>query len=74
MFDISDVLDKKMAAIACYKTQFPPAKSDAIKRFRAYAEQQGMAAGFEAGEVLASPAAIGTRDLMGFLFAVEGPR
>jgi hypothetical protein len=33
-----------------------------------------MAAGFTAGEVLASPAAIGTRDLMGFLFAVEEPR
>jgi LmbE family N-acetylglucosaminyl deacetylase len=74
VFDISDVLDKKMAAIDCYKTQFPAAKSQHIKRFRAYAEQQGMAAGFDAGEVLASPAAIGTRDLMGFLFAVEGPR
>ena len=74
VFDISDVLDKKMAAIDCYKTQFPSAKSQHIKRFRAYAEQQGMAAGFEAGEVLASPAAIGTRNLMGFLFAVEGPR
>ena len=74
VFDISDVLDKKMAAIDCYKTQFPAAKSQHLKRFRAYAEQQGMAAGFEAGEVLASPAAIGTRDLMGFLFAVEGPR
>jgi LmbE family N-acetylglucosaminyl deacetylase len=74
VFDISDVLERKMAAIACYKTQFPPAKSEAIKRFRAYAEQQGMAAGFGAGEVLASPGALGTRDLMGFLFAVEGPR
>jgi bacillithiol biosynthesis deacetylase BshB1 len=74
VFDISDVLEKKMAAIACYRTQFPPAKAHHLRRFRAYAEQQGMAAGFEAGEVLASPAAIGTRDLMGFLFAVEEPR
>ena len=74
VFDISDVLDKKMAAIACYKTQFPPGKAEHLKCFRAFAEQQGMAAGFEAGEVLASPAAIGTRDLMGFLFAVEEPR
>ena len=32
------------------------------------AEQQGMAAGFAAGEVLASPMAWGTRDLMGMIF------
>jgi LmbE family N-acetylglucosaminyl deacetylase len=74
VFDISDVLEKKLAAIACYKTQFPPEKAQFLERFRAYAEQQGMAAGFLAGEVLGSPGAIGTRDLMGFLFAVEGPR
>ena len=74
VFDISDVLETKLAAIACYKTQFPPPKADYLTRFRAYAEQQGMAAGFAAGEVLASPVAIGTRDLMGFLFAVEEPR
>jgi N-acetylglucosamine malate deacetylase 1 len=73
VFDISDVLEKKLAAIGCYDTQFQ-GKAHTLARFRAYAEQQGMAAGFEAGEVLASPAAIGTRDLMGFLFAVEEPR
>lgn len=74
VFDISEVLEKKLAAISCYKTQFPPAKAHFLERIRAYAEQQGMAAGFTAGEVLGSPGAIGTRDLMGFLFAVEGPR
>jgi N-acetylglucosamine malate deacetylase 1 len=74
VFDIGDVLDKKLAAIACYKTQFPPEKAQHLQRIRAFAEQQGMAAGFTAGEVLANPAAIGTRDLMGFLFAVEEPR
>jgi LmbE family N-acetylglucosaminyl deacetylase len=72
--DISDELDTKMAAIACYKTQFPPAKGDHLLRFRAYCEQQGMAAGFRAGEVLASPAALGVRDLMGFMFGIEPAR
>jgi N-acetylglucosamine malate deacetylase 1 len=67
--DIGDVLEQKMTAIACYKTQFPPSKGFSVQRFRAYAQQQGMAAGYEAGEVLASPSAIGTRDLMGLLFA-----
>jgi LmbE family N-acetylglucosaminyl deacetylase len=74
VMDIGDELETKMAAIACYKTQFPPAKAEHILRFRAHAEQQGMAAGFRAGEVLASPVALGVRDLMGFTFATEPPR
>jgi N-acetylglucosamine malate deacetylase 1 len=66
--DIGDVLDKKMAAIACYASQFPPAKSGQFNQFRIFAMQQGMAAGFTAGEVLANPVVWGTSDLMGFLF------
>ena len=66
--DISSVLEKKLAAIAAYRSQFPPEKLASMVRFRAFAEQQGMAAGFAAGEVLASPTALGTRDLMGLLF------
>jgi N-acetylglucosamine malate deacetylase 1 len=72
--DIGDVLERKLAAIACYQTQFPPEKAEHITRFRAFAQQQGMAAGFAAGEVLTSPAAIGVRDLMGFLFVIEKPK
>jgi LmbE family N-acetylglucosaminyl deacetylase len=68
VIDIGDTLETKLKAIACYKTQFPPDKSNAVDRFRAYAIQQGMAAGFEAGEVLANPTAWGTKDLMGLLF------
>jgi LmbE family N-acetylglucosaminyl deacetylase len=66
--DISDTLETKLKAIACYKTQFPPERRGALERFRAFAVQQGMAAGYEAGEVLVSPTAWGTRDLMGLLF------
>lgn len=40
----------------------------ALERIRVYAQQQGAAAGFAAGEVLAHPTAFGTRDLMGLLF------
>jgi len=70
--DISETLEEKLAAIAAYQTQFPPARSHVLKRFRIFAQQQGMAAGFAAGEVLASPTALGTRDLMGLLFG-PGP-
>jgi len=66
--DIGDTLEKKLAAIAAYESQFPPQRHAMFRRFRCFAEQQGMAAGFDAGEVLASAGALGTRNLMGLLF------
>ena len=39
-----------------------------LKRIRAFALQQGQAAGFAAGELLASPRVLGTKDLMRSLF------
>lgn len=72
--DISGTLEKKLAAIATYTSQFPPERLPVLDRFRVFAEQQGMAAGFAAGEVLASPTAWGTRDLMGLLFGPEDSR
>jgi N-acetylglucosamine malate deacetylase 1 len=66
--DIGDTLETKLSAIACYASQFPPTKSHYLDHFRAFAVQQGAAAGFAAGEVLASPIAWGTRDLMALLF------
>jgi LmbE family N-acetylglucosaminyl deacetylase len=68
VIDIGDTLEKKLSAIACYASQFPPTKAHYLGNFRAFALQQGMAAGFAAGEVLGSPTAWGTRDLMGLLF------
>jgi LmbE family N-acetylglucosaminyl deacetylase len=70
--DISDVLETKLAAIACYESQFSD-RTHLFERFRAFAMQQGMSAGFAAGEVLASPTVWGTQDLMGLLFRVEQP-
>jgi N-acetylglucosamine malate deacetylase 1 len=68
VMDIGDTLETKLASIACYASQFPPEKAHTFERFRAFAVQQGMTAGFAAGEVLASPTAWGTGDLMGLLF------
>jgi LmbE family N-acetylglucosaminyl deacetylase len=65
--DISETLDTKLAAIGCYRTQFPPEKLRYLDLFRAFAVQQGMAAGFAAGEPLSSPTVLGVRDLMGLL-------
>jgi LmbE family N-acetylglucosaminyl deacetylase len=66
--DIGDTLETKLEAIRCYASQFPAEKAHYFDRFRAFALQQGLAAGFAAGEVLAAPAALGTRDLMRLLF------
>ena len=62
--DIEETLEKKLAAVRCYKTQFPPAKEYVFDRIQAFALQQGMAAGLKAGEMLVSPRTLGTRDLM----------
>ncbi len=62
--DIEGTLDKKIASVRCYKSQFPPAKEYVFERLHAFAIQQGMAAGLKAGETLTSPRALGTRDLM----------
>jgi len=69
--DISDTLEQKLDAIRCYETQFPPAKAHVLERVRGFALQQGQAAGYNAGELLASPRTLGTRDLMHFLFGLK---
>lgn len=66
--DISDTLEKKIAAITCYQTQFPPEKLHVLDRVRIFNQQQGLAAGFSAGEVIAPTTTLGTRDLMVLLF------
>ena len=66
--DITDTMDQKMASIECYKTQFPPTKRSAVARVRAFCEQQGSTCGFGAGELFISPVALGTGDLMKYLF------
>jgi bacillithiol biosynthesis deacetylase BshB1 len=66
--DIGDTLETKLAAVRCYATQFPKAKEFIFERIRAAALHDGIAAGFEAGELFASTRTLGTRDLVHFLF------
>ncbi|HZZ72985.1 MAG TPA: PIG-L family deacetylase [Pirellulales bacterium] len=69
--DVSDTLEAKLASIHCYESQFPPEKAYIFERVRAFALHQGAIAGYLAGEVLASPRALGTPDLMHFLFGEQ---
>ena len=62
--DISQSLDKKIEAIACYKTQFPPAKSHIFQRVRGIAIAAGSAIGFDAGELFSCVKPIGVKNMM----------
>jgi LmbE family N-acetylglucosaminyl deacetylase len=67
--DIGDTLEKKIEAIRCYKTQFPPAKEYVFDRIRGAALFVGAACGYAAGEMFVSLRPLGTRDLMKFVLA-----
>lgn len=66
--DVGDTLDAKIAAVRCYATQFSKAKEFIYERICAAAMHDGTAAGYDAGELFASTRALGTRDLVHFLF------
>ena len=66
--DISRSLKKKLAAVRCYATQFPPEKQTIFPRIESAARYVGQSAGYAAGELLTAPRPIGTGDLMGTLF------
>ena len=61
--DISKTLEKKIASIACYATQFPPVKAHVYDRIRGIAIAAGAAAGCAAGEVFACTRPLATLDL-----------
>lgn len=66
--DIGDTLETKLASVRCYKTQFPAAKAYVFQRVRSFAEMNGAAAGYLAGEVFFSTKTLGTKNLMKTLF------
>jgi LmbE family N-acetylglucosaminyl deacetylase len=68
LVDISETLARKVAAIRCYKTQFPPEKEHLFERVDSADRYLGRSAGVVAAEMLISPRPIVTRDLMGALF------
>ncbi|REK17514.1 MAG: LmbE family protein [Planctomycetota bacterium] len=66
--DIGETLDTKLAAVRCYATQFPKHKEFIYERIRAAAMHDGIAAGYDAGELFAATRTLGTRDLVHFMF------
>ena len=68
LVDITDVLDRKIAAIRCYKTQFPPQKEPLFHRVDAADKYLGKLAGVGAAELLISTRPVIVKDLMRSLF------
>jgi LmbE family N-acetylglucosaminyl deacetylase len=66
--DISNALGRKLAAIRCYKTQFPPEKEHLFERVDAADRYLGRSAGVVAAELLISPRPVVMKDLMRSLF------
>lgn len=66
--DISHTLARKIAAIRCYKTQFPPEKEHLFDRVDAADRYLGRSAGVLAAEMLLSPRPVVMKDLMKSLF------
>ncbi|MCE2791532.1 MAG: PIG-L family deacetylase [Blastopirellula sp.] len=62
--DISATLERKLAAVRCYETQFPPTKQDIYPRVINLARTLGQSVGVEAGERLVGVRPILTRDLL----------
>jgi len=71
--DIAAQLETKLAAIACYPSQFPPEKAQVYPRVRAMAETVGLMAGCAAGEVLASTRMPVTTEPLRTLFPPPAP-
>lgn len=66
--DVSETLEAKLASIACYQSQFPPAKGYIFDRVRGMASYYGSLAGCPAGELLLSPKALRSTDPLQTLF------
>ena len=62
--DIAETLEAKLASVACYATQFPPAKAHVFDRIRGAAMIAGAACGFAAGETFISTRMLGALDLV----------
>ncbi len=66
--DISATLARKLDAIRCYKTQFPPEKEHLFDRVDAADRYLGRSAGVVAAELLISPRPVVIKDMMRALF------
>lgn len=68
LVDVGSTLERKVASIRCYQTQFPPEKHQLFARIESAARYLGSTAGVDAAELLVSPRPVVMKDLMQGLF------
>lgn len=74
VMDVSDVHEKKMAAISCYKSQFDDARlARLLHRIRAFDAAEGARCGFEYGELFALPHPMPMQDPLAHFAALNPP-
>ncbi len=66
--DVTHTLERKLRAMDCYASQFPPGKRRVFERVEHGARAIGTAAGFGAGEIVIPVRPLGTRDLIKTLY------
>lgn len=72
--DITDTIDQKLAAIACYASQFPDDRFEGLAHFiRSAAGAEGGVVGVKYGELYALPRPVLTKDMVGMLGQWEVP-
>lgn len=65
VIDITDTLDAKIGAVACYRSQFDDARLERVIHYiRSQAGSEGGVAGFTYGEMYALPRPIGASDMI----------
>ena len=66
--DITDTIEQKIEAIACYKSQFDGPRVERVKHYvLSAAGMEGASAGFRYGETYALPRPVGVSDMLGLL-------
>ncbi len=68
VLDISDTIEQKLAAVACYESQFHPDRIERVHHWlRTMAGAEGATAGVSYGETYYLPRPIGTKDMVKLL-------
>jgi LmbE family N-acetylglucosaminyl deacetylase len=66
--DITETLEQKLEAIACYRSQFDGARLERVRHYvKSAAGMEGAAAGFRYGETYALPRPAGVSDMLALL-------
>lgn len=74
VIDTSETIDQKLAAISCYKSQFPPERLERLlHRVRAMDAHDGGRCGFAYGELFALPHSLPLPDALGLFKQLRPP-